>query len=180
MIIGFLLMAQVSIAQILYTRDFTEKLLNANIRLIAPASAWFKVLAPCQDQYYSYDLCLISEKDSAELKYIVLEDKETHSIKFPQVHFMSKVYHLATNDDGYWLRISPDPNERILDSLKADWVGEVSFIPKKSITDKKYGKAYSIYKEDVGMGMVVLFYNNEYPGYNLHLRSLVFNPVPGN
>lgn len=180
MIHGFLIMSRLSAAQIIYTHDFTQKLLNADIRFTAPASGWFNVMAPCQDQYFSYDLCLVSEKDSAELKYIILDGKETHKIKFPQVHFMSKVYHLATNDDGYWLRVSPEPGERILDTLKADWAGEVSFTPKKSITDKKYGKVFSIYKEDIGMGLVVLFYNNEYPGFNRHLKSIAFHPATGN
>lgn len=177
---GMLIFCRLSMAQIIYTRDFTEKLANANIRFTVPSSGWFKVLAPCEDAYHSYDLCLVSEKDSADLKIIVLDEKSTRKIQFPQVHFMSMVYHLATNDDEYWLRVSPELTAHALELLKADWAGEVSFIPKKTISDKKYGKIYSVYREDTGMAVVILFYNHEYPGYNQHLRSVAFNLTSSN
>ena len=50
----------------------------------------------------------------------------------------------------------------------------MSFIPKSGLTDKKYAKAYSIYRQDYGMLFVILFYNFEYPGFNEHLRSVYF------
>jgi hypothetical protein len=179
-IFGMLLICHIPMAQIIYTRDFTEKLLNANLRFTAPVESWYKVHAPCEDAYHSYDLCLVSEKDSAELKFIVLDEKATRKIQFPQVHFMSQAYHIATNDEGYWLRVSPEPSDHVLDKLKADWAGEVSFIPKKTITDKRFGKMYSIYKEETGMVVVILFYNHEYPGFNQHLRSVAFNSTSSN
>lgn len=179
-IASLFLLNHLSIAQIIYTRDFTEKLANANIHFIAPLDSWYKVTAPCQDQYNSYDLCLVSEKDSAELKYIILDEKDTRKIVYPQIHFMTKAHHLAINDEAYYLRVSPLPAQHILDEMKADWVGEVSFTPKKSISNKRYGKMYSIYKEDVGMAVVILFYNFEYSGFNRHLRSVSFNTSPTN
>jgi len=166
-------------AQILYTRDFTAKLRAATLSLSLPDSTWYNVIVPCADKYNRYDLCLVSDRDSAELKYILLDDRAAQKIVFPEIHFMNRLTNLATNDDSQWMRTRSFSTRVLTDSLRADWAGEMSFTPKSTLTGKKNGKLYSIYRENTGMALVVLFYNHEYPGFNDHLHSIYFNlPKP--
>ena len=160
-------------AQIIYTREFTNKLLAAGAGLNMPKESFYHVI-PCEDSKNIFDLCLVSEPDSAELKFVVLDEKAVTKIIFPEIHFMTKVASLATNDDRYWIRTRTPSPQSLQETIHADWAGEMSFIPKSGLTDKKYAKAYSIYRQDYGMLFVILFYNFEYPGFNEHLRSVYF------
>lgn len=155
-------------AQIVYTRDFTNKLQTSGWGLNIPTEAWFKVNPDCEP---AFDLCLVSDKDSAELKFEIIPEKNNNLV-LPQFHFVSRVLSLATNDEQYYIRTKP-VSARVLENvMHADWAGEISFIPKKTLTDKKYGKAFALYKEEEGMAFIVLYYNYEYPGFNDHLRSI--------
>lgn len=166
-------------AQIQYTRDFTTKLRAATLKLNLPDSTWYNVVLPCEDQFSRYDLCLRSDRDSAELKFFILDDRQAQKIRFPDVHFMNRLSNLATNDENHWMRQHTTPARMITDSLRADWAAEMSFTPKASLTSKKYAKLYSIFREDTGMAYVILYYNFEFPGFNEHLHSLYFNlPKP--
>lgn len=160
--------------QIQYTRDFTARLRSAGLELSLPDSTWYKVHLPCEDVYNRYDLCLVSETDSADLKYLILDALQTNKIFSPQVHFMNKAANLATNADNQWMRTRSFNSRFIQDSLRADWAGELSFTPKLSITPRRYGKLFGIYREETGMAYVVLFYNHEFPGFNEHLHSVFF------
>lgn len=160
--------------QIQYTRDFTTRLRSAALELSLPDSTWYKVHLPCEDAYNRYDLCLVSEKDSAELKYLILDAFQSNKIFSPQVHFMNKVANLATNADNQWMRTRSFSSRFIQDSLRADWAGELSFTPKLSVTSKRYGKLFGIFREETGMAYVILFYNFEFPGFNDHLHSVFF------
>ena len=163
----------------MYTRDFTSKLRAASLALSLPDSTWYNVVLPCEDKYNKYDLCLISEVDSAELRYIILDDRATRKIVFPEMYYMARLSNLATNDEAHWMRSRTMSSRMVYDSLKADWAGEMSFTPKVSLTDKKYGKLFSIYRENTGMVFVLLYYNHEFPGFNDHLHSVYFNlPKP--
>ena len=159
----------------MYTRDFTSKLRAATLALSLPDSTWYNVVLPCEDKYNKYDLCLISEVDSAELRYIILDDRATRKIVFPEMYYMARLSNLATNDEAHWMRSRTMSSRMVYDSLKADWAGEMSFTPKVSLTDKKYGKLFSIYRENTGMVFVLLYYNHEFPGFNDHLHSVYFN-----
>ncbi|MDZ4709251.1 MAG: hypothetical protein SH818_12705 [Saprospiraceae bacterium] len=166
-------------AQIRYTHDFTSKLRAATLGLSLPDSTWYNVVLPCEDKYNQYDLCLIAEVDSAELRYIILDDRATRKIVFPEMHYMARLSNLATNDEAHWMRSRTMSSRMVYDSLKADWAGEMSFTPKPTLTDKKNGKLFSIYKENTGMVFVLLYYNHEFPGFNDHLHSVYFNlPKP--
>lgn len=166
-------------AQIRYTRDFTTKLRAATLALSLPDSTWYNVVMPCEDKYNQYDLCLISEVDSAELRFIILDDRATRKILFPEMHYMARLSNLASNDENHWMRTKTLPSKMVIDSMKADWAGEMSFTPKSTVTDKRYGKLFSIYRENTGMVFVLLFYNYEFPGFNDHLHSVYFNlPKP--
>ena len=89
-------------AQIIYTREFTNKLLAAGAGLNMPKESFYHVI-PCEDSKNIFDLCLVSEPDSSELKFVVLDEKAVTKIIFPEIHFMTKVASLATNDDRYWI-----------------------------------------------------------------------------
>ncbi len=160
-------------AQISFTRYFTNKLSEAGAKINIADDNWFKVTL-CENGKLSYDLCVESPRDSAELKYIVYPDKEGAKILFPEVHFVSKIANIAANDDTHWIRTKSFSQRIIEDSLHADWAGELSFYPNKSLTDKKYAKAFALYKQDYGMIYAILFYNFEFPHFNEQLHSITF------
>ncbi len=160
-------------AQITFTRDFTNKLEDAGAHISIAEDNWFNVTV-CTAGKISYDLCVYSERDSAEIKYIIFPETKTNKILFPEVHFVSKISNMAMNDDSYWIRTRSFTHRVIEDSLRADWAGELSFVPQKSLTDKKYAKAFALYKEDYGMIYAILFYNLEFPHFNEHLHSISF------
>jgi hypothetical protein len=159
--------------QIQFTKEFTKKLLDVGAEIRISEANWFQV-AVCGAGQKSFDLCLESPRDSAELKYFIQPESEHSTIFFPEIHFSSKIAHIAANDDIHWIRTISFPARTIRDSLRADWAGELSFVPKASWTNKKYAKAFALYRESYGMIYVVLFYNFEFSGYNEQLHSISF------
>lgn len=159
--------------QIRFTRDFTNKLQSAGAQIHIADDNWFKVTI-CENSKVVYDLCVESLRDTAEIKYLIYPENTRSRIVFPEVHFISKVANLAINDDIHWIRTKSFSQKIIEDSLHADWAGELSFIPKSSETDKKYGKAFALYRQDYGMIYAVLFYNFEFLHFNEHLHSISF------
>ena len=160
-------------AQISFTRDFTNKLTKAGAKITIADDNWFKVTF-CEDGKMAYDLCVESQRDSAEIKYIIYPDSDRTKILFPEVHFVSKISNIAVNDDTHWIRTKSFSQRIIEDSLHADWAGELSFYPKKTLTDKKYAKAFALYKQDYGMIYAILFYNFEFTHFNEQLHSITF------
>lgn len=160
-------------AQITFTREFTNKLLDAGAQIHISDDNWFKV-SYCSDTKIVFDLCVLSEKDSAEIKYLILPETQSQRFVFPEIHFMSKVASLAINDDSHWIRTKSFSQREIETKLKADWAGELNFTPKQSFSDKKYAKAFSLYREGYGMIYAILLYNFEYKGYQEHIHSISF------
>lgn len=162
------------ISQIIFTRSFTQKLLNVGAVVSLKEDHWFKVALPNPDHLVTYDLSLDNERDSAELKYILWESKKADRMMYPEPYVISTVANLATNEKGYWISTTPISDKLLSERYHADWAAEMSFVPKASITNKKYGKALALYRQDYGMIYTILFYNQEYPGFNNHLRSIHF------
>jgi len=160
-------------AQISFTREFTNKLNEAGAKITIADDNWFKVTL-CENDKLSYDLCVESPRDSAEMKYILYPDNNQSKILFPEVHFVSKIANIAVNDDTHWIRTKSFSQRIIEDSLHADWAGELSFYPKKTFTDKKYAKAFALYKQDYGMIYAILYYNYEFLHFNEQLHSITF------
>ncbi len=160
--------------QVFFTRAFTEKLYNAGLELKLKEDHWFKVSLPDLNHVVQFDLCLEAIEDSAELRFIVRDSKVADRMFFPEPYLISMVANLATNDRGYWISSKSITGKELTDVYKAEWAAEMSFVPKSSVTNKKYGKAFALYRQDYGMIYTVLFYNYEYPLFNNHLRSINF------
>jgi hypothetical protein len=160
-IIAFLFGVSLNLSgQLLYTRHFTKMLDKGMLLFNKPVEGWFKPIPLIQDEFFKYDLVLQHTDDDLEMRCII---EPTHKSKvknnYPHLLAMKNALSAASNNEANEMVIQK-LSAASLDSLyNADWGLMVDFIPKKTLTNKSYGKLLSLFAEDKSRLFVFFFYN---------------------
>ncbi|NND05105.1 MAG: hypothetical protein HKN87_01885 [Saprospiraceae bacterium] len=160
-------------AQIHYTHQFTKKLKRTQLQFVEPVEGMYRIQMLRKDDFLKYDLVLASEDYQLDMRYIV----EPKAGKMTPMHltFLSRTSTLALNDEHFDIKVHVyHPN--LANSLfHADWAAYADFIPKRSLTDKHFGRLLSIYKADCGVASILLLFNEHKGEEDRRMYSLSFS-----
>lgn len=173
-LIGFHLIGSAgSIAQIHYSHQFTKKLQRAQLDFIEPVEGLYRIQLLKKDDFLKYDLVLVSENFELDMRYI-LEPKA--SLVTPShIGFLTRTSSLAVNDGRFDISVHIFPFQEARSLFHADWAAFSDFIPKRSLTDKNYGRLVSIYRADRGLASTLILFNEHGEEKDRRIYSLSFS-----
>jgi len=125
-----------------------------------PVEGWFKPIPLLQDEFFKYDLVLQHTDDDLEMRCII-EPAYKSNLKnnYPHLLAMRNALSAANNQESNKMIIQKISAASLDSMFNADWGLMVDFIPKKSLTDKTYGKLLSLFAEDKSRLFVFFFFN---------------------
>ena len=147
-------------SQLIYTRAFTDKIQKLGLNFYEPTENWLHLQPSKEDAYFQYDLILFSDDGELDIRFILQDVEDDPTIlQFPHIEFTRTLVNLSTNKQEEDIVISQLPDSIVHDYFNADWALMADMIPKKEITNKKFGRAYAIFKEDRGFAVLIIFSN---------------------
>lgn len=146
--------------QIIYTRSFTEKIQKIGLNFYEPTENWLHLQPTTEDAYFKYDLILFSEDGNLDIRFILQDVEDDPTIlQFPHIEFTRTIVNLSTNKQEEDIMISQLPDSLVHSYFNADWALMADMIPKKEITNKKFGRIYGLFKENRGFAVLIIFSN---------------------
>jgi len=170
-ILLFSVLYNVGFTQMQYTRKFTKLLAQCNASFIGPVEGFYKIKMPNGSDRDHFDLMLESEEKAFELRYKLNPD---YRLAVPHISCMTSAMDLAVNDDRVSIEMNVFTPEQSASSFGADWAAYVDFVPKPTITNKRYGRVVTVFKFQTGLMQTVMFFNDHEEEKNRRLYSLTF------
>lgn len=159
-----------STAQVELSDRFTLLLESANLEFLEPVEASYKSTSPDHVDFYRFDFLMRSRKEKMDIGFLITPYSASNRIfSFPQVEITRLVSSLATNDETSVITSLNLDQETLSSQLNADWGKLFFFKPKPSFSDKLHCKLLSIYKENMGLAVVVYCFDE--PGKALDIRE---------
>ena len=159
--------------QIYYSNHFTKKLRSMGATLIKPVEGFYKVKLLKRDQFLRYDLVLHSEEKEFEMRFC-LDNKYEAGV--PHVSAFATATSLASNDPHFEISINIFPPENAKSYFNASWAAYLDFIPKRSLSERHYGRLVCMYDERRGMMYNLMLFNGHDEEKNRRIYSLMFQP----
>lgn len=148
--------------EIIFTRDFTARIDHLGLEVYYPTEDWIHPVPLQEDYAANYDMTLVSEDDSTEMRYIFKEIEDSSSfLNFPQLEFSRMMSEMATTNQRAYIKVSEIPPRIVQDKYNADWGLVGDFIPNPILTARKKGRSMLLFKEDHSIIIVLIFYDNE-------------------
>ncbi len=161
-------------SQLQYTQKFTRLLRKCDASFIAPIEGHYKIRMPRGSEPVDFDLVLESEDKAFELRYQL--DPNYH-LDIPHISFMTSASSLAINEDRFDIEMNVFTLEQSRSLFGADWAAYADFIPKPSITKKRYGRIVTVFKSDKGLMQTIMFFDDHEEEKDRRLYSLSFENV---
>lgn len=160
-------------AQIHYSHQFTKKLERAELNFIAPIEGMYRIQLLKKDDFLKYDLVLSSDDFQLDMRYIL--EPRASLVTPSHISFLSRTSSLAINDERFDISVHVFPSEEAISYFHADWAAFSDFIPKRSLTDKNYGRLISIYRVDRGLASTLILFNEHSEEKDRRMYSLTFS-----
>ncbi len=158
-------------AQIYYSHHFTKKLEQSGMTFIKPVEGFYKIKMKQKDRLMKYDLVLHSTEHEFEMRFYI-DRHLKHQV--PQVSTFAMASSLAINDEHFDIHMHLFPTERARTDFNADWAAYVDFVPKRSLTDKHFGRLLCIYRPDRAIAYHLMLYNRHDGEHDRRLYALQF------
>ena len=158
-------------AQLQYTRHFTNELLRCQAAFVTPVEGWYKIKMIRDKFGPKYDLALQSEDKEFEMHFNL---DASYRANVPHITCMTTASTLAINADRFDIAINVFTPQQSQAYFKADWAAFADFIPKPSITDKSFGRLVTIFREGSGLMQEVFFFNHHDEEKNRRMYTLSF------
>ncbi len=151
-------------AQIVYTRAFTQRLVEAGLEYDLPAEQWLHVIMPPDDSLMHYDLVLQNDRNDFELRFHIHSASDADLVVPASVALTRLVATIASNDENALIRIEIPPEDLLKTAFNADRGAIALFSPKKIFSEKQYGALISLYSVGRQSVDIVILYND--PAYD--------------
>ena len=161
-------------SQIIHTQTFTDLLNSYQLAFTNAKDHYYHICLPEPSSNIDFDLFLCSDEVDIEFRYSIV-GKDEVIMQNPQVFFITWLADAASNEDEKWM------NTRVLDEKTArreygaDWAAEASFRPKEGFSTYTTGILRAFMKEELGLAIVVVLFDdeNEIPAFPANM--LQFN-----
>ena len=157
--------------QIQYSHHFTKKLEACGVEFIRPLEGYYKVKMKRRDRFINYDLVLYSEDYNFEMRFW-LDPDYRHDV--PHITAFSLVNSLAINEPHFDIHMNLFREEDAKAYFNANWAAYSDFIPKRSLSDKHFGRLVCIYHQDKGMIYNLMLFNDHVEEKDRRLYALQF------
>ena len=157
--------------QIRYSYVFTEKLKAVSLDFMEPVEGFYKVKKLTHDDFLHYDLVLHSIEKNFEMRFII--KKDTAGL-LPHIECFNMSNTVAINDDHFDLRMQFFGSDQLEETFHADWGAYVDFIPKRTVTDKHFGRLLTLYAEHKGIIHAIFFFNHHDREKDIRMLSFSF------
>jgi hypothetical protein len=157
-VIFYMLSTNAIEGQTFYSHRFKKELNKMGAEFISPVEGYYKVKLKSKDRYMKYDLILHSEDHDLEMR-LVLDPDYRHSV--PHITTFNLVNTLAVNSAQFDIHLNLLPEDQAQAEFNASWVSYADFIPKRSLSEKQYGRLVSAFHPDKGMLYTLMLFNRQ-------------------
>ncbi len=147
------------VAQVKFPEAFKEKIKSVGIDIFKPVESNYKRFTFFSD-FQHFDFAMQSRKEKLEIRYVIepLEiDNPINSI--PNVRSMGLATHLASNEENSMVSVHSLEGAATSEQFNADWGKTFLFKPKALVSQKKYCRMLSLYKEGRGIVHVLFLFD---------------------
>jgi hypothetical protein len=143
--------------EIVFTQKFTDLLDEYDLIYERPVEKWYRI-QPFENRFSEYDLVLRTFEEDLEIRHIIRQHPPEEP---PQVHAPLLLNHMATNQEAEDILIAKLGSKE-LDGFQADWGMYADFTPKKAVTEFRFARLISIYRQGGPMVHTLLFQNESF------------------
>lgn len=132
---------------IIFTKSFTNALDQAGLEFYNPAETWLRIRPIRKDSFMQYNLILHNDPDDLELRIRINGTKRKGEVP-AHVEFARLIASISSNLEEDSIKMFFSTGSFFKENYDADWGRIADFKPKKSYSDKPYGRIISLFKED--------------------------------
>ncbi len=158
-------------AQTHYSHRFTKALEECNATFIQPIENLYRPKMLRKDAFGRYDQVIETRSKDFEMRFML---DPYYRKNVPNITCLALASSLATNEQHFDIQINVFPQEDAQTYYHADWAAYADFIPKRSLTDKNYGRLVTIYSVESGIMHQIMLFDEHNDEKDRRLYSLAF------
>ena len=146
--------------QLVFTRDFTEKMHRANLKFVEPVELWLHVYPLDGDAFMRYDLVLQNDRNDFEMRFRLRFPEGTRADVPQNVEASRLLASISSNTDGSEIQMEIPDTAFWQAHFNAHDGMIAHFVPKADFSEKSYGTLISILSLDSVIVDVIILRND--------------------